>query len=146
MSNAPTVARWNVRIVRCGEHYGKDNCLTYGDGKYDQKLDDNGARRCDVDPMVEFYDVTVRPDIWGDKGYFYGRYYLSTLIKNAEKYISGDVRFCLHGGGTYDPAVYIEAEQTAEIWKMLISLPEVSDNENVLAINKESLNLLSSTA
>ena len=125
MNNIPTVARWNVRIVREGESYGRDGCLTYGEGKYDQDLRSDGTRRCE-DPMVEFYDVTVRPDIWGDEGYFYGGYYLSTLLKNADKYISGKARFCVHGGGTYDPSVSIDAEQTAEIWKMLMNLPEAS--------------------
>ena len=126
MSNLPTVARWNVRIIRCGERYGKDNCLTYGEDEYDQMLDDDGNRRCDVDPMVQISDMTVRPDLWGDVGYVYGNYYLSTLLKNSDKYISGDVQFCVHCGGTYDPSVSIEAEQTVEIWKMLMSLPEAS--------------------
>lgn len=125
MSKLPTVARWNVRIVREGENYGLRGCLTYGKEKYDQELREDGTRRCE-DPLVEFYDVTVRPDIWGDEGFFYGRYYLSTLLENAEKYITGDVRFCVHGGGTYNDSVSIEAAQTAEIWKMLMSLPEAS--------------------
>jgi hypothetical protein len=67
-----TVDKFNVRIVRAGDRYGRDNCLTYD--KEDQ-------------PMVEFYI--------GD--YFVSRYYVATIL-GTDGYGSGEGGLILDGG------------------------------------------------
>ena len=108
MSTDPTLARWNVRIVRNGEHYGRNNCLTH---------DEN-------DPLIEFFDMTVRPDLWGDEGYFVSRYYLSTLLEDANEL--RETGLCLHGGGRYDDEINVEPVAMNAIVDMLVSLPEAN--------------------
>jgi hypothetical protein len=56
-----TLDRFNVRIVRTGDAYGLDNCLTNNDG-----------------PMVEFYD---RKYMHTPRGQFVSRYFVSTLLE-----------------------------------------------------------------
>lgn len=56
---------FNVRLVRCGDRYGRNDCLVH-----DQ-----------VDPLVEFWDATYEDDprFSPGLGQFTSRYYLSTL-------------------------------------------------------------------
>lgn len=54
-----------VRLVREGERFGREDCLTH-EGE---------------DPLVEFYDVS-NTSRFGPRGQFVSRYYLSTLTEN----------------------------------------------------------------
>lgn len=57
--------KFNVRIVRKGDKYGLNDCLTY------EK----------EDPAVEFYDDTYTGKaVTFERGQFVSRYYLSTLL------------------------------------------------------------------
>ncbi len=53
--NDPHRNTWELKIIKAGDAYGLDNCLTH-----------------DGEPMVEF---------WTESGYFVTRYYVSTLLK-----------------------------------------------------------------
>lgn len=79
------VGPFNVTIVRKGDHYGRENCLTHGEDE----------------PMVEFYDAGLVKPGFTTAGQFIARYYLSTLRK--------------HSGGlsmlTYVPQWTLTAEQ-----------------------------------
>lgn len=55
---------FNVRMLRSGDRYGADDCLTY----------DN------AEPSVEFYDATQSPEKFGPRGQFVNRYLASTLL------------------------------------------------------------------
>ena len=66
-----TVDKFNVRIVRAGDRYGRDNCLTYDKDE----------------PLVEFYI--------GD--YFVSRYYVATIL-GTDRYGSGEGGLILDGG------------------------------------------------
>lgn len=59
---------FTVRIVREGDCYGLDDCLTHDD----------------TDPLVEFYDASADPDKFGPQGQFVSRYYLSTLLEETD--------------------------------------------------------------
>jgi len=76
--------QFNVRLVRKGERYGLNDCLTH---EKDQ-------------PMVEFYDASQDSAKFGARGQFISRYYLDTLT-GADRFSRGDVRdggrLCLHG-------------------------------------------------
>ena len=52
-----------VRIVRKGDRYGLNDCLTHGETR----------------PLVEFYDGRFT-DKFGERGQFISRYYASTLL------------------------------------------------------------------
>lgn len=85
-----------VVLVRKGDKYGLDNCLTYDE----------------VEPMVEFYDA----DYAGKRGFtslgqFVSRYYLKTLT---ERPIAG---LCLDGGV---PKWSIRAEPLADALKAVL--------------------------
>lgn len=62
---------FNVRLVQIGESYGRDDCLTHGQGKYDLH-----------EPMVEFYDAR---HMHTSRGQFVSRYYVSTLLNGASR-------------------------------------------------------------
>lgn len=66
-----TVDKFNVHIVRAGDRYGRDNCLTYDKDE----------------PLVEFYI--------GD--YFVSRYYVATIL-GTDGYGSGEGGLILDGG------------------------------------------------
>lgn len=55
--------KWRVRIVRKGESYGLNNCLTH---EYD-------------DPLIEFWDLDASKEKFGEEGQFVSSYYLSTF-------------------------------------------------------------------
>lgn len=68
-----------VRIVREGDRYGLNDCLTHDDPR----------------PMIEFYDATYIGDKFGPRGQFTGgRYFVETLD---ERYDSA-VDLALDGG------------------------------------------------
>lgn len=71
-----------VRVVRVGDKYGRDNCLTYGEGEHD---------RAD-DVLVEFYDARYPHTEFGQ---FVSRYYLSTLLEDG---VHCEFGLCLDGG------------------------------------------------
>lgn len=91
-----TGRRFLVRILRAGDRYGLDDCLTWADGG---RLSPSS----DVDrPGVEFYDLTyantTRPDgeiAFGPRGQFVSRYYVDTLLGNDR---NGAFGLDLHGG------------------------------------------------
>ena len=56
---------FNVITIRTGENYGRTNALT-----------------ADA-PMVEIYDASQDKDVFGERGQFVSRYYLSTLAEGA---------------------------------------------------------------
>ena len=59
---------FNVRFVRQGERYGREDCLVHDK----------------PDPLVEFYDATNR-ERFGPRGQFVSRYYLSTLRERGHR-------------------------------------------------------------
>ncbi len=69
------VEKFNVRIVKAGEKYGLNDCLTH-----------DGA------PLVEFYDSRY-PKFDNGRGQFVSRYYTETIL--ASDYPGG---LCLDGG------------------------------------------------
>ena len=69
---------FNVRVVLQGDSYGGGDCLVHEM----------------TDPLVEFYDATQDPEVFGERGQFAARYYLSTLLESP----SFDVGLNLHGG------------------------------------------------
>lgn len=68
---------FNVRVVRSGERYGLNDCLTHNSDK----------------ALIEFYDATQDPAKFGPRGQFVSRYYASTLLERS--YSTG---LCLDGG------------------------------------------------
>ena len=54
---------FNVRLVRVGDCYGRDDCLTHEASE----------------PMVEFYDATQDAAKFGARGQFVARYCFSTI-------------------------------------------------------------------
>lgn len=62
---------FNVRIVRVGDRYGRDDCLVHGKEKSDLK---------DEGPMVEFYDAENEGAAFGTRGQFVSRYYITTIL------------------------------------------------------------------
>jgi hypothetical protein len=57
---------FNVRLVRTGDKFGRNDCLTY---------DKQGS-------MIEFYDTKHAGSLnWGERGQFVARYYLTTLAE-----------------------------------------------------------------
>ena len=57
---------FNVRILRKGEKYGLEDCLTHKERK----------------PLVEFYDYRHRDDKEWKRGQFVSRYYAETILKH----------------------------------------------------------------
>ena len=58
--------RWDVRIVRQDEQYGRRNCLVHEES----------------DPLVEFYDTKQKDDAEWRNGQFVSRYSAATLFEN----------------------------------------------------------------
>ncbi len=58
--------RWNVRIIRQNERYGRRNCLVHKES----------------DPLVEFYDTKQKDDDEWKNGQFVSRYYAETVFEN----------------------------------------------------------------
>jgi len=88
--------KWNVRIVKTGDKYGRDMCLTN-----------------DKAPMVEFYDSRYPHTEYGQ---FVSRYYISTILSQDSrggKYSNG---LCLDGRV---PAWQVSAEDMVEVVSFL---------------------------
>ena len=75
---------FTAKLIEPGDRYGRDDCLTFHADKFGKSL-------------IEFY--------LGD--YFVSRYYAETL---RDRRHPTSVGLCLHGGGTYDPSISIDAE------------------------------------
>jgi hypothetical protein len=73
-----TVDKFNVRILRKGDKYGRNNVLTH----------DEDA------PLVEFYDIRYPHTEYGQ---FVSRYYVSTIL-GTDKWGRGEGGLCLDGG------------------------------------------------
>jgi hypothetical protein len=99
-----TIGNYAVRIVRQGDRYGLNDCLTHD--------------RSGLDSLVEFYlvfDPEVDMKRHGPRGFFVSRYYAGTLL-NAPGFYGRDhtnAGLCLHG----DRYNYhsIDAAQFAEV-------------------------------
>lgn len=59
------VGPWNVRLVRQGGRYGRQDCLTHRD----------------TEPLVEFYDARADEAKFGPRGQFVSRYFAATIAK-----------------------------------------------------------------
>ena len=57
---------FTVRIVREGDAYGLNDCLTHDE----------------AEPLIEFYDASQDPEAFGPRGQFVSRYYLTTLLEH----------------------------------------------------------------
>lgn len=55
-----------VRVVRKGDRYGLDDCLTHDK----------------PEPLIEFYDLKYAGTKFGERGQFVSRYYASTIAKH----------------------------------------------------------------
>lgn len=73
-----TVDKFNVRIVRAGDRYGRDNCLTHDEDK----------------PLVEFYDTRYPHTEFGQ---FVSRYYVETIL-GTDRWGRGEGGLMLDGG------------------------------------------------
>lgn len=74
------IGKFNVRIVKNGDKYGRDFCLTYDENK----------------PMAEFYDSRYPHTEFGQ---FVSRYYIGTLLNHEGFYGDGtESGLCLDGG------------------------------------------------
>lgn len=72
---------FTVKIIRKGEAYGRDDCLTHDDEQ-------------DFGNMVEFYDASQDPAKFDAEGQFVSRYYISTIMEG----VYADQGLCLDGG------------------------------------------------
>ena len=101
---------FNVRILRKGEKYGLEDCLTHKERK----------------PLVEFYDYRHRDDKEWKRGQFVSRYYAETLLKH-------DLNFGLSlDGGVPEWTVSAESMREILAWLRLElradELPKLSDH------------------
>ena len=86
------LGKWNVRIVKTGDKYGRDMCLTN-----------------DKAPMVEFYDVRYPHTQYGQ---FVSRYYISTILSQDSRGGEYSNGLCLDGRV---PAWHVSAEDMAQV-------------------------------
>ena len=84
------LGKWNVRIVKTGDQYGLNMCLTNT-----------------KPPMVEFYDGRY-PHVHAPYGQFVSRYYISTILKGN----LDSTGLCLDGR---IPAWNVSAEDMAQV-------------------------------
>jgi len=96
---------FNVRLVRVGESYGRDDCIEHGTDRFDDGPNSP--------PLVEFYDATYADtarfaDFQG-RGQFVSRYNVLTLL-GMSKWSHGEV----HNTGIdlmgHEPVWKIDAE------------------------------------
>jgi hypothetical protein len=88
--------KWNVRIVKTGDKYGRDMCLTN-----------------DKAPMVEFYDSRYPHTQYGQ---FVSRYYISTILSQDSRGGEYSNGLCLDGRV---PAWQVSAEDMVEVVSFL---------------------------
>jgi hypothetical protein len=68
--------KFNVRIVRKGDRFGRNDCLVHDDDR----------------PMVEFYDHRYDHSDFKGRGQFVSRYFVCTLLEGENRGL------CLDGG------------------------------------------------
>lgn len=90
------LTKFHVRIVREGEVYGREDCLTH-----DKE-----------EALVEFYDATVDPEKFGPRGQFVSRYYVSTLVGD-----EGGTRDLFLLG--HEPAWYVDVNALEQVRRWL---------------------------
>ncbi len=83
--------KFRAKIIRKGDQYGKDNCLTHDGDK----------------PLVEFWDLTYQNNKFGPDGQFVSRYYVETILE----VVNG---LCLQGDV---PEWNIDAEPMTQVVK-----------------------------
>lgn len=66
-----TTGKWRAHLVMPGEHYGRDDALTYEP--------EEAAQHGSGLPLVEFYDTSQDPVVFPG-GQFVSRYYMDTLL------------------------------------------------------------------
>ena len=93
-----TFGRWNVRIVRQNDHYGREKSLVH-----------NGS-----DPLIEFYDNRYKDDGEWKRGQFVARYYAETLFEDCYTYYKWGLQ--LDGG---IPGWYVDQSEIAVIYRWL---------------------------
>jgi len=88
------VDKFNVRVVKNGDKFGRDFCLAHDDER----------------PMVEFYDSRYPHSEFGQ---FIRRYYAGTLLGH-EGFFGGhpDSGLCLDGGNADEWSVSVEDMDT----------------------------------
>jgi len=101
--NTKKVGKWNVKIVRKGETYGRGNALANHDDQ----------------PLVEFYDGSQDPTKFGELGQFVTRYRLGTLLKEHDGSDRPFGRLDLHSD---IPAWTVQANEMKEITEWLSTL------------------------
>jgi hypothetical protein len=70
---------FNVRLVRVGECFGRDDCLTHGAAMYGRPA------QPDALPMIEFYDASQDPAKFGPRGQFVSRYNFDTIANSVRE-------------------------------------------------------------
>ena len=91
--------RFTVRIVREGDRYGRDDCLTH---------DEDEA-------MVEFYDATYADNgRFGPHGQFVSRYYVGTLMESRPQLEARGLGLC-----GYEPAWDIDAGTMETVYQFI---------------------------
>ena len=93
-----TFGRWNVRIVRQNENYGRHNCLVHAES----------------DPLIEFYDNKETNDDEWKRGQFVSRYYAETLFERCYDQYKWGLQ--LDGG---IPEWYVSPHEMAAIYRWL---------------------------
>jgi len=105
--------RFNVRLVRRGDRYGLNDCLTHGKAptrRHDTntEIPEGIAAAGGYDgAMVEFYDATyANQKSFGPRGQFVSRYYLATLtnedgITKRDRSSARNAGLCLDGGNAH---------------------------------------------
>lgn len=113
-----------ARLVRRGDLYGLDGCITHGDKHTHGK-----------EPLIEFYiligDDTDGSLAWdGTKGYsFVSRYYLSTFLgKSKYSYNGGPVRNGLSLYAAY-PEYDLDTQDCQKVAAWIESLDQGEGNE-----------------
>lgn len=95
MTAAIRFDRWNLRVVREGDRYGADDCLTHKDSR----------------PMLEFYDATQSVRLFGLRGQFVNRFYFETLLDDESELRRRGLRLCGHV-----PAWDVTAAEMVEVF------------------------------
>lgn len=72
---------FNIRIVREGDGYGRNN-------------PEWAVTHDEAEPLVEFYDASQNPEVFGELGQFVNRYYITTLLEGENRGLAleGSVR------------------------------------------------------
>ena len=99
---------YNARIVRKGDRYGLNDCLTHDED----------------DLMVEFY-LDSHHDIHGPRGFFVSRYYIGTLLNQPGFYgheHKPGTGLCLYGGNQYEDSINVPGKDYEQVLAYLEEL------------------------